>query len=182
MNRPSRAADPMILVCYDGSTDAQAAIDRVGGLMPGAQATVLVIWETILETMTRNGSLGMGLGLAGGFDDDARADAAIKQAALDTAAEGAQRATAAGLLGQPRIESRDGDIASAILNAAADVDADVVVLGTRGLGGVKSMMLGSVSHAVLHHADRAVLVVPSEQLAEQRHRFTDHAGVAAGAP
>jgi hypothetical protein len=35
----------MILLCYDGSADAQAAIDRAGLLMPGSDATVLVIWR-----------------------------------------------------------------------------------------------------------------------------------------
>jgi nucleotide-binding universal stress UspA family protein len=164
----------MVLICYDGSADAQAAIDRAGQLMPGSDATVLVIWETILETMTRNGSLGMGLGLAGAYGD-AETDAAIKKAALGTAADGAQRATDAGLIAQPRIASRHDDIA-----AAADVDADMIVLGTRGLGGVKSLMLGSVSHAVLHHADRPVLVVPSSSLAEERHRWADHAEITAG--
>ncbi|MGI8712996.1 MAG: universal stress protein [Solirubrobacteraceae bacterium] len=171
----------MILVCYDGSADAQAAIERVGTLMPGTEATVVVIWETILETMTRNGSIGMGLGLVGDYGDDG-ADAAIKRAALDSATEGAQRATNAGLLASLRIEHRHGDIAAAILGLAAELDVDLVVLGTRGLGGVKSLMLGSVSHAVLHHADRAVLVVPAPELAEQRHQWADHARVSASAP
>ena len=90
-------------------------------------------------------------------------DDAIKQAAVDTAAAGAQRATAAGLVAQPRIVNRDDGIAAVILAEAAALDAGVIVLGTRGLGGVKSLMLGSVSHAVLHHADRAVLVVPSPE-------------------
>ena len=80
----------MILICYDGSPDAQAAIDQAGLLMAGSEATVLVIWETILETMTRHGSLGMGFGMAGPYGDDG-ADAAIKQAAVDTAAAGVQR-------------------------------------------------------------------------------------------
>ena len=53
----------MILLCYDGSADAKAAIDRAGPLMSGSKATVLVIWETILETMTRHGALGMGFGM-----------------------------------------------------------------------------------------------------------------------
>ena len=57
----------MILICYDGSADAQAAVDRAGLLMAGGEATVLVVWETILETMTRHGSLGMGMI---GFSDD----------------------------------------------------------------------------------------------------------------
>ncbi len=170
----------MILLCYDGSADAQAAIDQAGLLMAGSEATVLVIWETILETMTRHGSLGMGFGLLGPYGDDGAADAAIKQAAVDTAADGVRRAVAAGLLAQPQVVNRDGDIAAAILAEATDLDADVIVLGTRGLGGVKSLMLGSVSHAVLHHADRAVLVIPSPSLAEQRHHWGEHAQLAGG--
>jgi nucleotide-binding universal stress UspA family protein len=168
----------MILLCYDGSADAQAAIDQAGLLMAGSEATVLVIWETILETMTRHGALGMGFGTVGPYDDGA--DAAIKQAAVDTAATGAQRAVAAGLVAQPRVVNRSDDIAAIILAEAADLDAAVIVLGTRGLGGMKSLMLGSVSHAVLHHADRAVLVIPSPSLAEQRHHWAEHAQLTAG--
>jgi nucleotide-binding universal stress UspA family protein len=167
----------MMLLCYDGSADAQAAIDRAGVLMPGSDATVLVIWETLLETMTRNGSLG--IGMVGYYGDDG-ADAAVKKAAVDTAAAGVQRATAAGLVAQPRVVNRHDDIAAVILAEAADLDADMIVLGTRGLGSVKSLMLGSVSHAVLHHADRPVLVIPSPGLAEQRRHWAEHAQTAAG--
>jgi nucleotide-binding universal stress UspA family protein len=167
-----------ILICYDGSADAQAAIDRAGLLMAGSEATVLVIWETILETMTRHGAFGMGM--IGFSDDDGATDAAIKQAAEDTAAAGVQRAVAAGLVAQPRVVNRDDDIAAVILAEAADLDADVIVMGTRGLGGVKSLMLGSVSHAVLHHADRPVLVIPSPSLAQQRHHWAEHGQITAG--
>jgi len=168
-----------ILICYDGSADAQAAIDQAGLLMPGADATVLVIWETVLETMARTGSLGMGFGMVGSSAEDG-ADAAIEKGALDTATDGAQRAATAGLIAQPRIARRNDDIAAVILRAARDVDADVIVLGTRGLSGVKSLMLGSVSHAVLHHADRAVLVVPSPSIAEHRRQWAAHAHITAG--
>jgi nucleotide-binding universal stress UspA family protein len=169
----------MILICYDGSKDAQAAIDRVGELMPGSDATVLVIWETILETLTRTGSLGMGFAMVGDFDDDGT-DAAIEKAAHDTAAVGVQLATAAGLVAEARIANRQDDIADDILAVARALDAQVVVLGTRGLGSVKSLMLGSVSHAVLHHADRPVLVIPSPALVEERQRWVEHALPAAG--
>jgi nucleotide-binding universal stress UspA family protein len=165
----------MILLCYDGSADAQAAIDRAGLLMTGSEATVLVIWETVLETMTRHGSLGLGFGMIGPYGDDGAADAAIEKAAVDTAAAGVQRAVAAGLVAQPRVVNRDDEIVAVILAVASDLDASVIVLGTRGLGGVKSLVLGSVSHSVLHHADRAVLVVPSSSLADQRHQWAEHA-------
>jgi nucleotide-binding universal stress UspA family protein len=168
----------MVLICYDGSADAQAAIDRAGQLMPGSEATVLVIWETLLETMTRNGSLVMGFGVGAYVDDGV--DAALQKAALDTASDGAQRATAAGLVAQPRVVNRQDDIAADILAVAGDLGADVIVLGTRGLGSVKSVILGSVSHAVLHHADRPVLIIPSLGLAERRRRWAEHAQLKAG--
>jgi len=142
--------------------------------MPGSDATVLVIWETILETLTRTGSVGMGFGMVGTYGDDGT-DAALEKAALDTASDGAQRARTAGLVAQPRIVNGRDEIAADILAVAGEVDADVIVLGTRGRGGVKSLMLGSVSTAVLHHADRPVLVIPSSALAQERHRYSHRA-------
>ena len=158
----------MVLLCYDGSADAQAAIDSCTRLMPGADATVLVIWETLFETMTRTGALGMGMGTIGAYGGD-DLDPSIEKAALETATDGAQRATAAGLIARPRTEEMNsGDTAQVILAVAASVDADLIALGTRGRSVVKSLMLGSVSSAVVHHADRAVLVVPSPALVERR--------------
>lgn len=57
---------------------------------------------------------------------------------------------------------------TAILAAADDLKADAILMGTRGLTRFKSVLLGSVSNAVLQHADRAVIVVPSPKIAAER--------------
>jgi hypothetical protein len=59
----------------------------------------------------------------------------------------------------------------AVLGVAEECDAEVVVLGTRGLSGVKSMMLGSISQADVHHADGPALIVPLPALVAQRRNW-----------
>lgn len=153
----------MILIAYDGSADAQAATKLAGELLPGQQATVLTVWEPFTDVMARTGA-GM---LAWPEDVDA-IDALGERNARTRAEEGAALARDAGLDAQPRVGMRGETIAETILVAAADVDASVVVMGTRGLSGLKSLLLGSVSHAVLQHGDRAVMVVPSTEVASKR--------------
>jgi nucleotide-binding universal stress UspA family protein len=157
----------MILLSYDGSANAQAAIDDVARLMPGAEATVLTVWEPFMVTLARSGAMGLG----GGYGDVEAIDEASQAAALTTAQAGVERATAAGLLATARSACTQDGIANTILGAAAEIDADVIAMGTRGLSGVKSFLLGSVSQFVVHHADRAVLVVPDPALAARRHEL-----------
>ena len=155
----------MILIAYDGSKDAQSAIERAGELMSGEPATVLSVWESFVDVMTRTGA---GLGLVSGNIDFEAFDKASEESARERAEEGAQRARHAGLNAQPRTQIRDATIAATILVEADRVGASAIVLGTRGLTGVKSLLLGSVSHAVLQHADRPVIVVPSPEVARER--------------
>jgi nucleotide-binding universal stress UspA family protein len=156
----------MILACYDGSADAQAAIDHAARLMPGAEMTVLTVWEPFQVALSRTGGMGMAMGTS--YPDSGDIDVATEQAAEARATEGAERATAAGLVAEPRVAVRDDGVAGAILAVADDLDADVIVVGTRGFTGLRSMLLGSVSHAVLQHANRSVIVVPSAAVAEER--------------
>lgn len=54
---------------------------------------------------------------------------------------------------------RTGDYADEILDAATEQGADMIVIGSRGLGVLKGTVLGSVSQKVLHHADQIVVTV-----------------------
>ena len=52
-----------------------------------------------------------------------------------------------------------GDPAREIVAYADEIDADLIVVGSRGLGTIGSALLGSVSHKLLHEAKRPVMVV-----------------------
>jgi nucleotide-binding universal stress UspA family protein len=56
---------------------------------------------------------------------------------------------------------RSGDPAATLLEVANDVDADLVVVGTRGRGGLDELLLGSVARTVADRARRPTLVVPA---------------------
>ena len=109
-----------------------------------------------------------GTGIGVGALDFEAIDAASVRSARERAEDGVERARRAGLTAEPRVRERGVTIWGTILDEAADIDASAIVLGTRGLTGVESLLLGSVSHAVVQHADRPVAVVPSREVAAQR--------------
>jgi nucleotide-binding universal stress UspA family protein len=153
----------VILIAYDGSEDAKAAITQAGRLFPGDAATVVCAWQRFLDTVARAGA---GIGMVVDYDS---IDAETEQRATARAEEGAELARAAGLgetsTAAPGVSTT---LADTILAEAGRREARVIVVGSRGLGSVKAILLGSVSGALLHHADRPVLVVPSPEVAAHR--------------
>ncbi len=53
----------------------------------------------------------------------------------------------------------DGDPAKAIVDRAHDLEADMIIMGSRGLGGAKGLLMGSVSHKVAHLAECTCVTV-----------------------
>lgn len=54
---------------------------------------------------------------------------------------------------------RRGSTVEEVLDLAEDLDAGLILVGSRGLGRMERMMLGSVSEGLVHEADRPVLVI-----------------------
>lgn len=147
-----------LLIGYDGSQAARAAIDAAAALFPGAVATVTTI-QPPPPTVE-----------AGALARAALPDAMIRegiermreQAEKRTRAtvdEGVELADAAGLNATPRVVY--GLSAWRLLHrAAGDVDADVIVCGNRSDGVIERIVLGSTASSLVHHADRPILVVP----------------------
>ena len=152
----------MILIAYDGSDDAKAAIAATGTLFPGEQINVLNVWHRFIDTMAR---VGGGMGVIVDYDE---IDKDTEKAAGDKAEEGAALAREAGLDASARVAMVETTVADAILNQAEVLTAGAVVCGSRGLTGLKSLMMGSVSHALLQHAQLPVVVVPSAAMAKAR--------------
>lgn len=144
-----------LLIGYDGSAGADGAISAVGGLFPGATATVLTVWDGLAQISAR------GIAPSQSALDFEAIDAAGEQAAVALAQEGAARARRAGLVAEPETVKRDATVWEAIVRRADADRAAVVVLGSRGASPSSRLVLGSVSRGVLAHADRPVLVIPA---------------------
>ena len=146
-----------ILLCYDGSDDAKLALARAGELFPGRAALVVHVWEPLGEVASVPPVPGLEGALKGGLDEMDRLGGEISAKLAD---EGCDLARAAGLDAKPLSIRRSGRAWRAILAAAREHDAGVIVLGRRGVSAAELKILGSVANAVVHHADRPVLVVP----------------------
>ncbi len=57
------------------------------------------------------------------------------------------------------IHAREGDPADAILDVAEERNADLIVVGNKGMTGAKRFLLGSVPNKVSHHAPCSVLII-----------------------
>jgi nucleotide-binding universal stress UspA family protein len=84
----------------------------------------------------------------------------MREVAEQVLAREAARAEQAGV--QTDFSAREGDPAEAILEAAEDVGADLIVLGNKGMTGAMRFVLGSVPNKVSHHAHCSVLVVRTD--------------------
>ncbi len=147
-----RMSNRLLLLCYDGSENAKHAIREAAALLGPRRALVLSVWQDAAAIPS--------LAWAGGALPDLQdVLAAARDGAERMAEEGAGIARATGFDATAIVAEAKGPIWMGVEQAAEDHDADAIVVGSRGLSGVKSLLLGSVSSGIVHHAVRPTIVV-----------------------
>jgi nucleotide-binding universal stress UspA family protein len=134
----------IILVAVDGSKHSDAAFDVATNIAQkyGSQLSVLHVFQ---------GGTGAGT-LVSSTDEDV--NRSIGQQVLNSYEETAKE------MGLQNVDIllQEGDAAKRIMETANEIKCGLLILGSRGRGGFKDLLLGSVSHKVTSHADCPVLI------------------------
>ena len=133
-----------ILVAVDGSKHSDAAFDVAMDIAQkyGSQLFVLHVFS---------GGTGSRTLVSSSEEDDNRS---IGQEILNSYEETAKERG----LQNVRMLLQEGDAAKRIMETASEIKCGLLLLGSRGRGGFKELLLGSVSHKVTSHADCPVLI------------------------
>jgi nucleotide-binding universal stress UspA family protein len=134
-----------VLVATDGSECARKAFDSAIEMVKMSHGTL-----TIIHVIQLPPTIGFGKKLTREVESFFRKDA---EAFL---AEKEREAKIRGVKADTVLLK--GNPAKAILYTAKSMNADLIVVGSRGLGGVKGLLLGSVSNGVVHASKVSVLV------------------------
>lgn len=135
-----------VLIAVDGSPSSNAAAELALELARAQRGHVIAVHVArAFDTVPMAGS-----GITGARQHH------LGDADRRPLTDAAARAEQHGVL--VRAELRQGDAAQEIVRLADAVDADVIVMGSRGRGTVAGVLLGSVSQAVLRRTKRSVLI------------------------
>ena len=170
-----------LLLAVDGSVNAERAADVAGELAAKLNAELFVVHVLMhgrppaelvhmaeVEHIVKEAYTSVSPGLSyvtgshpellGGQPDDPRTGRIITAVGEQILGRAKARCTDQGAE-TVKTAVRAGDFAEEILTAAKEYGADMLVVGSRGLGRITSTVLGSVSQKVLHHADCTVVTV-----------------------
>jgi nucleotide-binding universal stress UspA family protein len=150
-----------VLVAFDGSPESEAAVRAGATLFAGRTLVVVSVWEPGLALAVApppDGLSGLSPGVASP-ETMAMMDSVQHERASDAAEAGAKLARELGAVAEPHPVPDDVNVAETLAGVAEARDAAAVVVGSRGLGRVRSKLLGSTSQGLLHRTERPVVVV-----------------------
>ncbi len=152
-----------ILIAYDGSDVSRAAVRHAAGLFAGRPAVVATVWEPGLAVASVGLSDTIGVGAPLPDPETVKAvDHLESEHASTVAGEGAELARSLGLAAEPHAVPDELDVVDTLIDLARERGAAVVVVGSHGITGLRSHLLGSVSRKLIEHCDRPVLVIRDE--------------------
>ena len=140
-----------ILVAVDGSPGAGKALQLAAGLQRICDGELIVL------TVYRHQGMSDSAMAVGRPDDPENLDDTLREIAKDVAEKAKTTASESGAT-KVRAFVKMGPPARTIVRFAEEREADLIVLGSRGMGDFDGFLLGSVSHKVTSLADCPVLV------------------------
>ena len=154
------AADAPILIAYDGSDTARRAVREAAKLFGSRQVLVVTVWEPGLAYETSMPTAGLEMPPVPVDVEGAReVEEELHQRARHTARDGAELAQSVGLQAKGLAVADEVHVADAIVGLARKRGVAAIVVGSRGLTGLRARLEGSTSNAVLKHASCPVVVV-----------------------
>jgi nucleotide-binding universal stress UspA family protein len=153
-----------VLMGFDGSAPATAAINAGAALFLGARVWMVHLWTPPFASEALRRRLWTGTRRVNEFV--AVLELEGEREAERVAAIGVTLARAAGWDAEPVVHRVYGGEGLELTQLAETLNPDVIVLGSRGLGGARAV-LGSVSDMVVHYTPRPVLVVPQPLLSAE---------------
>ena len=144
--------DSPVLIAYGGPDEGRTVVEQAAALLGPRRAIVLVVEPTL--TLAESFAV-LSSGVPGNELEDLNQSEAVSHAE-----EGAELARKAGFAAEAR-GTVSPTVWTGIVDVADEVDASLMVVGTRGLTGIRERAEGNVSHDVAERAHRPVLVVPS---------------------
>jgi nucleotide-binding universal stress UspA family protein len=154
------AGEGPILIAFDGSPAARRAVNDAARLLGPWPALVVTVWEpglayaipemqpdALLPTPMVDPSVARSV------------DEGVHAQAEQLAGEGAELARSLGLDARPLAVPGERHVPDTILQVAQENDAAAIVVGSRGLSGLRARVEGSTTKGLLKHASCPVIVV-----------------------
>ena len=151
-----------ILVAQDGSESSQRAAQAALELAEKLKADLVVLHAISSPTSYYHSTIASTTGMSLPSPSQHEIDAYYayaRKVALGIVGETESKAKKQGIHVKTEIPEAVSSIVETIVNHASKENVDLIVVGTRGLGGFKKLLLGSVSSGIVSHAHCPVLVV-----------------------